>query len=237
MDNELITQTPEDTEETTTVSLEKPEDDATVLLNPEDAQPVDAHPADTQPAFDYKPPVVEAPEPPTVSDMPTQPGFTSQPAYQQPQYQQPQYQQPQYQQPQYQQPQYQQPQYQQPQYQQPQYQQPQYQQAQYQQPQNTPESINQQPYYQYAPVNPALVAQQNTSDGYAIASLICAIVGLCSCCTVIPSLLGVIFATISKVKNDGSRPTGVSTAGLVIGIIGLILNVIMVLGMIFSSSY
>ena len=220
MDNNNINPTPADSEETSGISLEKAEESTAQSLSPEYNQS-----SDTQPAFEYQPPVVEAPEPPTVNEIP------SQPAQQQPQYQQPQYQQPQYQQPQYQQPQYQQPQYQQPQYQQPQYQQPQY-----QQPQSAPpQAINQQPYYQYTPVDPALISQQNTTDGFAIASLICSCVGLVSCCTIVPSLLGVIFAAISKAKNDGSRPTGVSTAGLITGIIGLIINIIIVIAMIYAD--
>ena len=205
MDNNNINPTPADSEENSGISLEKAEESTAQSLSPEYNQS-----SDTQPAFEYQPPVVEAPEPPTVNEIP------SQPAQQQPQYQQPQYQQPQYQQPQYHQPQYQQPQYQQPQYQQPQ-------------------AINQQPYYQYAPVDPALISQQNTTDGFAIASLICSCVGLVSCCTIVPSLLGVIFAAISKAKNDGSRPTGVSTAGLITGIIGLIINIIIVIAMIYAD--
>ena len=215
MDNNNINPTPADSEETSGISLEKAEESTAQSLSPEYNQS-----SDTQPAFEYQPPVVEAPEPPTVNEIP------SQPAQQQPQYQQPQYQQPQYQQPQYQQPQYQQPQYQQPQYQQPQYQQPQ---------SAPPQAINQQPYYQYTPVDPALISQQNTTDGFAIASLICSCVGLVSCCTIVPSLLGVIFAAISKAKNDGSRPTGVSTAGLITGIIGLIINIIIVIAMIYAD--
>ena len=200
MDNNNINPTPADSEENSGISLEKAEESTAQSLSPEYNQS-----SDTQPAFEYQPPVVEAPEPPTVNEIP------SQPAQQQPQYQQPQYQQPQYQQPQYQQPQYQQPQ------------------------SAPPQAINQQPYYQYAPVDPALISQQNTTDGFAIASLICSCVGLVSCCTIVPSLLGVIFAAISKAKNDGSRPTGVSTAGLITGIIGLIINIIIVIAMIYAD--
>ena len=177
-------------------------------------------PEATQPAFNYQPPTVEAPKQPEVNDMPTQTKASAAPVADSTQpYQQQPYQQPQYQQPQYQQPQYQQPQYQQP-----------YQQSQYQQ-----QPINQQPYYQYAPVDPSMVSQQNTSDGFAIASLICSIVGYAACCTVAPSLLAIIFAAISKAKNDGTRPTGVSTAGLILGIIGLIMNFLVVLGMIYAN--
>ena len=212
------------------------------------------------PAFDYQPPAVETPETPTVTDIPSS---TEEPAKDvfadsveqpvQPQVQQT-YQQPvqqAYQQPvqqAYQQPvqqTYQQPvqqTYQQPvqqAYQQPvqqAYQQP-YQQT-YQQPvqqSQTQSAYTQQPYYQYAPVNPALVSQQNTSDGFAIASLICGIAGLVACCTGLPSILAVVFGAISKAKNDGTRPTGMSTAGLILGIIGIIVNIFTILSMLFYN--
>ncbi|MBQ9901590.1 MAG: DUF4190 domain-containing protein [Clostridia bacterium] len=90
-------------------------------------------------------------------------------------------------------------------------------------------------YYQYTPVNPALVSQQNTADGFAIASLICSLVGLVCCCTLVPSLLAVIFGAVSKAKNDGTRPTGMSTAGLILGIIGMILNVIILFAMFYGD--
>ena len=90
MDNNNINPTPADSEENSGISLEKAEESTAQSLSPEYNQS-----SDTQPAFEYQPPVVEAPEPPTVNEIP------SQPAQQQPQYQQPQYQQPQYQQPQY----------------------------------------------------------------------------------------------------------------------------------------
>ena len=241
----------------------------------------------SEPAFDYQPPAVETPEPPTVADsvpvVETKVAFSPEDAaesvpeepvgmddgksaasektaeapveqpveqpVQQPVQQSVQQpvqkpvQQP-VQQP-YQQP-VQQP-YQQP-VQQP-YQQP-YQQT-YQQPyQQTYQQTYQQPYqqtyqqpspgvtqqyYQYTPVNPAIVVQQNTSDGFAVASLICSIVGIVSCCTIIPSFLAVIFGAISKAKNDGTRPTGMSTAGLVLGIIGILLNLLVLLGMFYMD--
>ena len=73
-------------------------------------------------------------------------------------------------------------------------------------------------YYQYTPVNPVIINQQNATDGYAVASLVCALAGLGSCCTAIPSLLA-------------TRPTGMSTAGLILGIIGLMLNLIILFAM------
>ena len=112
------------------------------------------------------------------------------------------------------------------------YQQPQqnpYAQQGYQQPQQNPYAQQgyQQPtyttgYYQY---NPAMSVQTAENDGFAIASLILGIVGMITCCTFLPSLLGLIFGIVSKAKNDGTRPSGVSTAGIVLSVIGLIAGV------------
>ena len=78
-------------------------------------------------------------------------------------------------------------------------------------------------YYQYNPsINAAATAE---NDGFAVASLILSIVGVLTCCTFVPSLLGLIFGIISKAKNDGTRPTGISTAGIILGVIGLLLSV------------
>jgi hypothetical protein len=97
-----------------------------------------------------------------------------------------------------------------------------------------PPAYYQTAYYQYTPVDPALVSKPAT-DGFAIASFICGITGLIACCTLIPSLLAVIFGIISKVKNDGTRPSGFSTAGLILGILGLIFNILVVLAMFYSE--
>ena len=67
--------------------------------------------------------------------------------------------------------------------------------------------------------------QTAENDGFAIASLILGIVGMITCCTFLPSLLGLIFGIVSKAKNDGTRPSGVSTAGIVLSVIGLIAGV------------
>ena len=159
----------------------------------------------SSPAFEYQPPEVTIPDP-------VQPESVQQPFQQQP-VQQPYYpQQPVQQQP---------------------VQQPYYPQQPVQQPTAIPSTTEQ--YYQYTPVNPALLSQQNSADGFAIASLICSLAGLVCCCTVLPSLLAVIFGAISKAKNDGTRPTGMSTAGLVLGIIGLIFNLLVIMAMIYSN--
>ena len=200
-----------------------------------------------QPAFDYQAPSVEVPQPPTVSQTP------SAPTYQQPSqgYAQPNpYQQAAqmgYAQQPYQQPTQtgypQQNPYQQPTqtgyagqpYQQPTqtgyagqpYQQP----TQMGYPQQNPYQQNTAGYYQYTPTNPAMVNPQGETDGYAIASLILSICGFIACCTFVPSILGIVFGVVSKTKNDGTRPTGVSTAGIVCGIIGLLWNCLMTYAM------
>lgn len=200
------------------------------------------------PAFEYNAPTVEAPQPPTVSDIsaPRQsasPPFA--PTYQQPSqvYSQPNpyqqaaqmgYAQPTYpQQPMQngypQQPPYQQPAqgYPQQPYQQQSYPQP----AQMGYPQPNPYQQNTAGYYQYTPTNPAMVNPQGDTDGYAIASLILSICGFIACCTFVPSILGIIFGVVSKTKNDGTRPTGVSTAGIICGVIGLLWNCLMTYAM------
>ena len=80
-------------------------------------------------------------------------------------------------------------------------------------------------YYQYTPVNPAMVNAQNQTDGFAIASLILGITGICTCCTFIPAILGLIFGIVSKSTNDGTRPTGVSTAGIITSVVALLINI------------
>ena len=68
MDNNNINPTPADSEENSGISLEKAEESTAQSLSPEYNQS-----SDTQPAFEYQPPVVEAPEPPTVNEIPSQP--------------------------------------------------------------------------------------------------------------------------------------------------------------------
>lgn len=77
-------------------------------------------------------------------------------------------------------------------------------------------------YYQYA-ANASV--QTAETDGFAIASLILGIVGLLTCCFPLPSLLGLIFGVVSKAKNDGTRPKGVSTWGIVLSVIGFLLSI------------
>ncbi|MBQ4397475.1 MAG: DUF4190 domain-containing protein [Clostridia bacterium] len=89
-------------------------------------------------------------------------------------------------------------------------------------------------YYQYAPTG---VSASAGNDGFAVASLILGIAGILTCCTFVPSLLGLIFGIISKTKNDGTRPTGLSTAGIILGVIGMLLSVFWMFVFLGSGSY
>lgn len=190
------------------------------------------------PAFEYKAPTVEAPQSPTVSDITSAQQQSAAQTYQHPSqvYAQPNpyqqaaqmgYTQSTYQQPAQGIPQ-QQP-YQQPAqgYPQQPYQQP----TQMGYPQQNPYQQSAAGYYQYTPTNPAMVNPQGDTDGFAIASLILSICGFIACCTFLPSILGIIFGVVSKTKNDGTRPTGVSTAGIICGVIGLLWNCLMTYAM------
>ena len=212
MDNETLNHTQETLSDDVGAAAQKTVDETEVQSQTQ--QPAAA--------FDYQPPEITVPEQPSSNDMTVK---AEQPVPESASACQPPYQQPY-------QPPYQQA-YQQPVQQayQPPYQLPVQQPA--QQPSGIP-PITQQ-YYQYTPVNPALVSRQSTADGFAVASLICALVGLFSCCTVLPSFLAIIFGAISKAKNDGTRPTGMSTAGLVLGIIGVLLNLFILMIMFMAD--
>lgn len=76
---------------------------------------------------------------------------------------------------------------------------------------------------QVAESTPAPV-QEEKGKGMGIASLVCGILGLTICCgSLIPNILAIIFAVVSKKKgNKGALPT----VGLILGIIGAVFGVI-----------
>ncbi len=73
-------------------------------------------------------------------------------------------------------------------------------------------------------------ASQKYSEGFAVASLVLGIIGtvcatVCCCCYLISGLLGVlaiVFAILSK-KQTGNKLCGKAIAGLVLGIIAIVL--------------
>jgi hypothetical protein len=68
------------------------------------------------------------------------------------------------------------------------------------------------------------------TNGFAVASLICSIVGFCA--VFIGGLLGILFGVlgISKAKQTNGRGKGMAIAGIVIGIITLITSGLLVAG-------
>ena len=214
-----------------------------------DADPAGSADAGTIPSFTYDAPTVEVPEPPTVSDTQTaqttgdhatyaQPagGYSQSNPYQQaaqmsfadtsvpqgyPQQGYPQQGYPQQGYPQQGYPQQGYPQQGYPQQGYPQQGSPQ---QGYQQAQGNPYQSHTVGYYSYNPSAVPAMQVSQTTDGFAIASLICSIVGFVACCTFVPSILGTIFGIVSHAKNDGTRPTGVATAGIVCGVLGLLWN-------------
>lgn len=75
----------------------------------------------------------------------------------------------------------------------------------------------------YQPYGFQPVAPQQSTSGLAIASLVCSLVGLFLCG--VPAVLGVIFGFVglSQTKNNARRGRGMAIAGLVVGIIVVLL--------------
>ncbi len=80
------------------------------------------------------------------------------------------------------------------------------------------QNVYQEPYNQYIP-------NADAGKGFAIASLVLGLVSFL-CFPIITGVLGIIFGSVAKKK--GSR-SGMATAGIVCGIIGLVLWVIMLM--------
>ena len=80
------------------------------------------------------------------------------------------------------------------------------------------------------------MSPKKKSVGFGIASLVLSIIGLTLWLVpplaIILSILAIIFAIVQKKINS----TGISTAGLIIGIIGTVLNLVTLLIMSFFTS-
>ena len=92
----------------------------------------------------------------------------------------------------------------------------------------------------------------NPKHGFSVASLICGILSIpCMCCGIgiIPGILAIIFAIMSRYDYYGKkRMEGISVAGLVLGIVGTLFSAIVLfyvvmiftdpeLSSIFQSAY
>ena len=79
----------------------------------------------------------------------------------------------------------------------------------------------------YVPITPTTTS----TNGMAIASLVCSLVGCSVCC--LGYILGIIFGMMAKkqIAESEGRQTGegLATAGIIIGIIGMILSTIVLI--------
>ena len=110
---------------------------------------------------------------------------------------------------------------------------------------------NGQNYYYQQPQQPyqpddiyAKPGEGGTSDGWAIASLVCGILAIMTCCCygiggVVFGIAAIVLACISKSQNGGRMPS-LSIAGLICGIIGLVFGLcyfgVLILGIIGSAA-
>ena len=117
-------------------------------------------------------------------------------------------------------------------YQQPQFEQPQYQQSQYSGQSGYQQSQYQQPGYQQ---NPYQTQYQQPvpkkSQGLAIASLICGILGVVACCIpyvpAVISIAGLILGILSIKKKEDGRTMAI--VGIVLSAVGILIGVIMII--------
>lgn len=94
--------------------------------------------------------------------------------------------------------------------------------------------------YQYNPNQPyrpediyAKPGEDNSADGFAIASLVCGILSLITCCCygiggIVFGTAAIVLACIAARRNMGRMP-GLAIAGLVCGILGVVFGLIYLL--------
>jgi len=66
------------------------------------------------------------------------------------------------------------------------------------------------------------------TSGYAIASLVCAAVGLLTCCGFVPSLLGIVLGGVSlgPIRRGEVMGRGLAISGIILGIVGLLVGMV-----------
>ena len=87
---------------------------------------------------------------------------------------------------------------------------------------------------QPAPEAKAVPAENDSVRGFATASLVMGILGICLPFIVF-SILAVVFSSISTRKNGGAR-LGTATAGLVLGWVSLAISIIVIVCLIVFSA-
>jgi hypothetical protein len=62
------------------------------------------------------------------------------------------------------------------------------------------------------------------TSGMAIAALVCGLFGLLTCCAFVPSILGIVFGSVSLVpiRQGAARGWGLAVSGIVLGVLGLL---------------
>ncbi len=101
----------------------------------------------------------------------------------------------------------------------------------YEQPAGAQPNYNQPNYNQYANYNPAPASE--AGKGFAIAGLVLGIIAIL-CQGWLWGVLAIIFACVARSKG---YKKGMSTAGIVCGIIGIILSVLTLIGMMALFGY
>lgn len=103
----------------------------------------------------------------------------------------------------------------------------------YQQPTANPSPYN----YNNTYSTPNTPLTNNNSNGFGIASLILGICSIAICCCygvgAIPAIIGLILGILQNKKNAN----GIATAGIVLGIIGILLNAVCLIYMVVFLSY
>jgi hypothetical protein len=66
------------------------------------------------------------------------------------------------------------------------------------------------------------------TSGYAIASLVCSLVGALTCCTIVPSVLGIVFGGIAlgPIRRGEVTGRGLAISGIIVGVAGLLLGAV-----------
>ena len=71
--------------------------------------------------------------------------------------------------------------------------------------------------------------QNQGNSGFAIASLVCGIIGLL-CCSFLPAVLSIVFYFIDK--NNTGKPNQLAKIGMILGIVSIALSVLFIIAYI-----
>ena len=76
------------------------------------------------------------------------------------------------------------------------------------------------------------------TSGYAIASLVCGVVGVMTCCVFVPSVLAVVFgfSALPPIRQGEVRGRGLAISGIVLGIIGIVVGIAVFASGLWSSA-